>query len=70
MRKSRESKKIIELLKEAPAIMRNGCSILPCLKMPKDPTHNEALRHQSKMIKLVPATEKYLKPVKKSRKYS
>ena len=59
MRKSRESKKIIELLKQPPAVMINGCSILPYLKMPKDPTHSEALRYQSKITKLVPTTEKY-----------
>ena len=32
--------------------------------MPKSTTHSEAQRYQEKITKLVPATEKYEKPVK------
>ena len=40
-------------------------SIPPYLKVPKNPVHNKTHQYRPKSPKLVPATKKYQKPVKK-----
>ena len=48
-----------------PAGLRNGSSNLPDGSVPKGPAQSETCQLYSQISRLVPATEKYKKPVKK-----
>ena len=60
-----KSEKDIKRLEQTPAVLKSRSSNLPDGIVPKGPAQSETYQLYSQISRLVPATEKYEKPVKK-----